>query len=242
MVGLMIRNVIAFAVAALLAAPAAAAERTYSITDFDRIVVEGPFVVRLATGRPTSVRATGPQDAIERLTVDAQGQTLRIRPNRQAWGGDGRQQGVLEITLTTRTLRSARVIGPGRLEIAGLQGLRAELALDGSGRLDATGIAADNLAIALRGSGAMNLSGRAEAVRADVQGSGDLAAGALVARNLTLTSATTGAVALTASDTASITALGVGEIEIAGGAACTVTGLAASRVRCGRPGQVPGRR
>lgn len=242
MLRIMIRIALALAGATLLAVPAHAAERRYSITDFDRIVVEGPFVVRLVTGRPTSAVATGPQAAIERLSVDAQGQTLRIRPNRNAWGNnDGSQQGALEITLTTRTLRSARVIGPGRLDVTGVQGLRAELALDGSGRLEARGIAADNLVVASRGSGAIHLAGRAGTVRADIQGSGDLAASALTSQNLTLTAATTGTVALTASDTARVTAAGVGEVEIAGRAACTVTGLGASRVRCGQPARGLGR-
>ena len=34
--------------------PAAAAERRFAVTDFDRVVVEGPYQVRLATGRTTS--------------------------------------------------------------------------------------------------------------------------------------------------------------------------------------------
>lgn len=49
MVQLMARTALAIIGAALLAMPAHAAERRYSITDFDRIVVEGPFVVRCGT-------------------------------------------------------------------------------------------------------------------------------------------------------------------------------------------------
>ena len=50
----MIRILLALLALAALAAPAAAADRRYSVTDFDRVIVEGPYVVRLVVGR-TSV-------------------------------------------------------------------------------------------------------------------------------------------------------------------------------------------
>jgi hypothetical protein len=75
------------ALAALAAAPAAAAERTYSVTDFDRIQVEGPFEVVLATGLSSKVRASGSTEALDRLSIGVEGGTLRIRVNRSAWGG-----------------------------------------------------------------------------------------------------------------------------------------------------------
>src|SRR5688572_15139678 len=109
----MMRTLIAFLTLALAAFPAAAADRRYSITDFDRIVVEGPYIVRLTTGGPTSARASGSQAALERVIIDASGQTLRIRRNRSYWGGTaGAQEGPLTIELTTRALRSARLVGP----------------------------------------------------------------------------------------------------------------------------------
>ena len=75
---------------ALVAAPASAAERRYSVTDFDRIEVDGPYVVRLTTGRASAAVATGPQGGLDRLTVEVSGQTLRIRRNRSGWTGDAR--------------------------------------------------------------------------------------------------------------------------------------------------------
>ncbi len=220
--------------ALLAAAPVLGAERTYSVTDFDRVTVEGPYVVRLVTGRPTVARASGPQAAIDRVLIDTQGQTLRIRPNRAAWSANsGAQQGLLEITLSTRSLRSARVIGPGRLNIEGLSGLRVDLSLEGSGRLSATGVTADNLSLGLLGSGRIEVSGRVRALRADVQGAGDLAAADLAAEDVTATTSTTGTVAIAAGRTARVNANGLGEVTVAGRPACTVQGLGAGMVRCG---------
>ena len=234
MVRVMIRTLLLFFAAAALAAPAAAAERRYSVTDFDRVVVEGPYIVRLTTGRPSSAVATGPQLGIDRILLDVSGTTLRVRRNRNAWGGSQTgQAGVVEVTLTTRNLRSARVVGPGRLEIAGGGGIQLDLILEGSGEIRATGLAADNLALGLRGSGRIAVAGRAGTLRGDFQGTGDIDAAGLAADNAVISSTTVGTVALAASRTARVTNNGLGEVNVRGRPACTVTGPGAAQVSCG---------
>lgn len=222
----------AFALIAL--ATPAAAQRRYAVTDFDRIVVEGPFAVRLTTGRTTSAAATGSPQALENVVVDVQGTTLRVRRNRSAWGGNpNRPPEPAAVTLTTRTLRSARVLGSGRLEIAGMRGLRAELSVEGAGLLRATGVAADALALGLRGSGSLEIEGTAATLSADLQGSGSLAGERLSAGTATLVVATSGDVRLTARRAATVTANGLGRVTIDGRPACTVRGPGAAEVRCG---------
>ena len=220
--------------ALLTATPVQAAERSYSVTDFDRIRIEGPYIVRLTTGRATTARARGSQGALEQVAIDVQGQTLRIRRNRSAPSGTpGAQQGPLEIELTTRVLRAAWLLGPANLELDGAEGLRVEFTVEGSGRLRATNIEADNLSIGLRGSGRLELAGRAETMRASVEGTGDVDASALIADDLTATTSTSGTVALAAGRIARINALGLGEVSVAGRPACTVQGPSAGQVSCG---------
>ncbi len=236
MVRTMFRTVIVLAAFAALAAPAAAAERRYSVTDFDRITVEGPYVVRMVTGRPTSASVSGPQDSIDRVSIDVTGQTLRIRRNTSAWGGTpGAQQGVLTVTLSTRTLRSVRLIGPARFEVDGLRGQQIDLVVEGSGRLNATNIVADTLALGLRGGGRLEIAGRAGVLRGDFQGTGDVAGAGLTADNATITTTTMGNVSLAVRTAATVTANGIGEVVIAGRPACTVRGQSAEQVRCGQP-------
>ncbi|MGZ8281359.1 MAG: GIN domain-containing protein [Allosphingosinicella sp.] len=214
--------------------PAAAAERRYSVTDFDRVVVEGPYVVRLTVGSSTTAVATGTQAALERVTIDVSGQTLRIRRNRNNWAGSsGAQAGPLTIDLTTRTLQSARVVGPGSLEVARVEGLRVVLTVEGSGRLQATDVEADNLSLGLAGSGTLEVGGTADELTADVQGTGDLNASALRATSAAITTTTTGTVSVEVTRTARITALGLGTVEILGRPDCTVRGANADLVRCG---------
>lgn len=230
----MIRIMLALLGIAALAAPAAAADRRYAVGDFDRMIVEGPYAVRLVLGAPSSAIASGTTDALDRVTIDVQGQTLRIRRNRQAWGGrPGADAGPVTIRLATRNLRSARLIGPALLEVDGVRGLNVELSVEGSGRIRAANVAADNLSLALLGSGGLDVAGTAKALRGDFQGTGNVEAARLIAQNATIRTTSVGTIALTVNGPASVTANGLGDVAILGRAACTVTGLGAAQVRCG---------
>lgn len=238
MLGAMTRIMAALALALALAAPAAAAERHYTVTDFDRVVIEGPFTVRLSTGRTSSAAATGSAQALERVSVEVQGRTLRVRPNRSAWGGyPGAAVGPVTIALATRELRAATVNGSASLAIDGASGLRLELAVEGSGRIGATGVSADNLIVGLLGSGRIQLAGTARQLRASVHGSADLDAAALTAQGANIVTDSAGRIAVAVEREATVTASGTGEVEIIGAPACTVRGLAAGQVRCGRSNQ-----
>jgi hypothetical protein len=234
----MIRIMLALLGVAALAAPASAADRRYSVGDFDRVIVEGPYSVRLVVGAPSSAVASGTGAGLDRLTVDVQGQTLRIRRNRSAWGGaPGADLGPVTIRLATRNLRSARLIGPAVLEVDGVRGLNVLLAVEGSGRIRAANVAADNLSLALLGSGGLDIAGTAKALRGDFQGTGNVEASRLIAQSATVNTNTAGTVALTVNGAASVTANGLGEVAILGRAACTVAGLGAAQVRCGASNQ-----
>jgi len=230
----MIRIMPASLVLAALAAPAAAADRRYSVSDFDRVVVEGPYAVRLVLGAPSSAVASGTNEGLDRVTVDVQGRTLRIRRNRSAWGGaSGADAGPVTVRLATRNLRSARLIGPALLEVDGARGLNVEFTVEGSGRIRAANVAADNLSLGLLGSGGLDIAGTAKALRADFQGTGDVEASRLTAQAATVRTNTAGAVALTVNGPATVNANGLGDVAILGRPACTVTGLGAAQVRCG---------
>jgi hypothetical protein len=229
----MTRIPILFAAIVASATPAVAAERHYSVTDFDRVIIEGPFIVRLSTGRATSAAASGSTAALDRLSVVSNAQTLRIRRNSAYWGGNTEaQQGPVTIDLVTRNLRSVRLIGPGTLDIDRVSGLRVELLVEGSGRLRAANVSADNLGLGLAGSGRIELAGAAGSLTADIQGTGDVDASALRVENASITSTTTGRIALGVTRAATVNALGLGIIDIIGRADCTRRGPNADLVRC----------
>jgi hypothetical protein len=217
-----------------LAAPASAEDRHYAIQDFDRVIAEGPYIVRLVTGRTTSAVAHGSREALDRMSLDVQGQMLRIRRSRNTWsGGSGADPGTVTIDLVTRSLRSARLIGPVRFDAGNVRGLRVELSVEGSGTLHATGLNADALSLALLGSGTLDIAGAARTLSGSFQGTGDVAAPGLVVHSATISSTTSGAVTLTVNGPATIANQGVGNVRILGRPVCTISGSAADQVRCG---------
>lgn len=222
-----------FALLLTAAAPAAAAERSYPVTDFDRIQVEGPYEVTLVAGGASTARGTGSEAGLERVTVEVQSGLLRVHPNRSAWGGyPGANAGPVRIAVSTRDLRAATVIGGATLSIDRLRGLRADVSLSGSGRIEIRRVDADVLNIGVIGSGKIAASGSAKQVRATVQGSADLAASGLTADDLVLNSETAGTVAIAARRTAKVKSGGSGSVEVGGSPACTVTATGAGQVRC----------
>lgn len=226
-----------FALLALAAAvPAAAAERNYSITDFDKVQVDGPYRVVLTTGRPSAARAEGSREAIDQLSVDVVGGTLRVRRNRSAWGASSSDSaGPVTVALTTRDLRNASMVGSGSLDVDRATGLRVDLSVSGSGRLTVVAVEADNLFVGLLGSGRITLAGRVKQLRATLQGSGDLAAAGLSADDAQIASETAGSVAVGVTRTAKVTATGPGDVEIVGSPTCTVQAKGSGQVNCGVP-------
>ena len=234
MVLVMIR-IMPLAAIALLAQPAAAAERRYTVTDFDRIQVEGPFQVTLTTGKAPSARADGEMLALERVSVEVQSRTLKIRPNRSAWGGyPGQQSGGVKLLVSTPGLRSATVTGAGTLSIDKVKAMMFDAALAGSGRLGIGSLEADALSLGLLGGGKLTLGGKAKTVRATISGSGDLDAAALQSEDAEVNADTSGTIALGVRRAAKITATGAGEVTIGGTPACTVTNRGVGTVSCGK--------
>ena len=218
--------------ALLLASPAVAAERSYSVTDYDRIRLDAPVRVTLATGRPPSARATGDRAGIERLKVEVQGRTLVIGRNISAWGGTA-PAGPIELTLTAHALRGATVNGAGALAIDRMRGLELELVLAGSGALEVAAIEADVLSVGLAGDGRATLAGAAKRADMLARGTGSLLAAGLAVDALKLAAEGAGVVTATARRTASVNASGSGSVTVAGDPACTVQTTGSAEVKCG---------
>lgn len=234
----MIRALLALAAVSAAAAPAQAAPRPYPVADFDRLVIEGPYRVHLVVGRPTTAAADGSRAGLERVSIETSGTTLRIRPLRNVWGAAANADpGPVTIELTTRNLRSARLVGPARLDVEGARGLAVDLLVEGSGTLRATGVAADALVLGLQGAGSLEVAGTAETLRAQFLGTGNVAAAGLAAGTATVTTNTVGNVALQVNGRADVTAYGLGNVTIGGTPACVLNGSGSAQVRCGASDQ-----
>ena len=221
--------------ALLLSTAAAAAERGYSVTDFDRVRVDGPYRVTLATGRSPGARATGSASAIDALQVEVQGRTLIIRRSSQTWGGaPGASAGPVEVRVTGFAVRAASVNGAGSLAVDRLSGQSLDLLLAGSGTLEVGALTTDRLSAAVAGSGRMRLAGKAATGQIAVRGTGMVDASGLAVKDLKVAADGAADIRVAATGTAAIHANGTGTIAVTGNAACTIKAEGSGSVTCGR--------
>lgn len=209
--------------AALTAAPAAASERNFSVTSFDRIRVDGPYKVKLTTGVAPFAVATGSNEAIDKLSIGVQGRTLIIRSNPGSWGGyPGKATGPVEVAVGTHDLSTAFLNGAGSLAIDRVRGLSFDLAIQGSGSAAIGNADVDQFKIGISGAGSAIVSGKAPRVTAVVRGTSSLDAAALTSKDARIGVEGPSSVKMIATATAKIDARGTSTVEIGGNPACTV--------------------
>ena len=219
---------------ALAIVPVRAAERRYSVPGFDRIRVEGPFDIRLTTGRPSGGMATADPRTLDLLDLRVEGTTMVVRLNGNGWGESPQAARVVPVvTLTTQGLRSALVNAGGKLAIAPMKGQRLDLAVNGNGAITVAGAEADQLNATIIGAGSITLVGRAARVQLLSNGSGLIDAGGLAASDLVVRVDGTGETRAAARFTAKVTSNGLGKVTVAGNPACTVTAIAGGPIVCG---------
>ncbi len=208
---------------ALTASPAAAAERNFGVSGFDRVRVEGPYIVRLTVGVAPFARASGSPRALEGVAMDVQGRTLVVRPNRSSWGGyPGEQTGPVEIAIGTHELSAAWLNGSGSLAIDKVRSLAFELSVQGAGSASIASVDVDQLKVSVAGAGITHLSGRSARISAMIRGSSVLEAGSLAVKDAVFGAEGPATIRARVSGTAKIDAIGAAQVEIAGKPACTV--------------------
>lgn len=220
---------LAFAVAT----PALGAERTLSVTDFERLRVDGGFIVEVRTGLATSARIIGTPAAIDAASIVVQGRQLTVRRNQSTWGGyPGAVPPTATVRITVRSLSNVWVSGPAKVSVDRLRGLRIAASLEGPGALTIGEVGADRLDIGAVGSGTVTLGGTVGSLTATLRGSGTLDAAKLTVADLKLTSESAGNVTVAVKRAANITMTGVGNVMILGTPACTVRNFGSGTVAC----------
>lgn len=208
---------------ALTAAPAVAAERSFTVTGFDRIRVDGPYRVRLKTGVAPFAKASGSATALNAVSVEVQGHTLVVRKSPSGWGGyPGETPGPVEISVGTHEITGAWLNGAGSLAIDKVKGQSFDMSVQGPGSMAVERLTVDRLRVGLSGSGSASAGGTAADVRAIVRGTASFDGSALNAKDATLGAEGTTVLKLSASNSAKVDAQGLAAIELGGRPACTL--------------------
>lgn len=218
-------------VAALLATPALAAERSFPVGGFDRLDLAGSPDVTVTTGRAASVRASGSDGALDRLDIRVEGNTLRIGTKRgMDWSW--RDLGRVTIAVTVPMLRAVDVAGSGAVVVDRVKVADFAAAMSGSGSVRVGSLDARKTSFATAGSGTMTASGTCGSGAAKIAGSGDLKLAGLKCETLSASIAGSGSIDAYATRSATLATMGSGDINVSGGARCTVSTAGSGKARC----------
>ena len=204
-------------------AAAAPTTRTFSVTGFDRIRVDGPYKVSLRTNVAPYARATGTLASIDGLNMKVEGRTLVIRSGSGGWGGyPGEGRGPVTIEVGTHELSAAYINGAGALDIDRVRGLAFEISIQGTATAPVDQVDVDQMKVGVSGAGTTRLSGRAAKLTATVRGTS-----AFEADGLRVTDAVIGAegpsvVRAQVTNSARVDASGLVSVTLTGDPACTV--------------------
>ncbi len=208
--------------AALMAAPASAATRNFGIHGFDRVRIDGPFKVRLVTGKAPFARATGGAAALDGVKIEVQGRTLIVKASQSGWGGyPGQSHGPVEVELGTHELTAAWLNGSGTLHIDKVKALSFELSVQGAG---AGGIAqadVDQLRVAVGGTGTALVAGRSAKLTAVVRGLSTLDASKLAVKDAEIAAEGPATVLASVGNAAKVDGSGAATVTLSGRPACT---------------------
>ena len=213
----------AAAVSGALAAPASAATRNFGITSFDKVRVDGPFKVRLATGVAPFARASGSQAALDRVAIEVRGNTLVVHNNLDSWGGyPGKDPGPIEVSLGTHDLSAAWINGSGTLAIDRIKGLSFDLSVQGSAGGEIGQVDIDQLNVSIVGTASARLAGKAARITAVVRGISTLDAAALATKDATIGADGAATIEASVSNAVKVDASGPATVRLEGRPACTL--------------------
>ena len=132
--------------------------RSYDFTGFDRLDIEGQWLVTLERGEAWSIALETPAEIIDDVEVELDGDELSISYERGWCAGCSREGNALEATITMPDIESVDLSGTTKLSFSGFDG--RSLSVDVSGAVDLRGASSrfDMLVLDLSGAGSVDLS------------------------------------------------------------------------------------
>lgn len=207
---------------ALVPAPASAATRNFGIRNFEKIRVQGPYLVRLKTGVAPFARAKGPQSALDRIDLEMRGDVLLVRAGPFDRNPSAEALAPVEVEIGTHNLESVTLNGSGSIAVDKVKGLKFDLSVHGAGSADLASVAVDQLSLNLGGNASARLAGKAKTMNAVLRGLSTLDSSGLEVADAVL--GAQGPVTLRAKVTrsAKIDGHGTANFTLAGKPSCTL--------------------
>ncbi|WAC22482.1 GIN domain-containing protein [Blastomonas sp. SL216] len=220
-----------------------AAERRYTLANFDKVRIEGDVAVEITSDAAPRAIASGDSRALEALTVEVQGGTLLIRRARTNAPVERRARRTTPdalplVRVGARSVQALTLRGHGSARLDRLVGAKPSATVDGNGSAEIGAVKAEALAVTVTGSGSLKIAGDADTARTMMLGDGLFDAKGLKLSALDFTSEGPVRARMLVNGPARIVANGDAEISVRGKAACTVRQTGNGRIDCGE-GETP---
>lgn len=209
--------------------------RHYQVGTFQEVELAGHYDVDIRTGAPVSVSAQGPENVLNRLRVEVDGNKLTIGAKNRGWFHFDRpfRSETVHVTVTVPTLSAATLAGSGVINVDKIQGGSFDGTVAGSGQLNLPMVDVQSLKLSIAGSGSAKAGpGKAQSAQFDIAGAGNLDAGAVQTQQVKISIAGSGDVRAHATQTAQVDIMGSGDVDISGGAKCTISKAGSGNVHC----------
>lgn len=223
----------AVAMTTAMVQPAQAAERNFTVANFDAIESRGPFDVVVSVGKGVSVRAVGETKDLDRLAVRVENRELRIDSKERGWM-DWSRTAPIRIHVTVPSLKAVALAGSGDIQVDRVKADHFSGSIAGSGDLTLGSLAANSAKLSIAGSGDLAVNdGSCRSADVSIAGSGDVNIGGVRCQMLSARVAGSGNISANATGGAKVSIMGSGDVAVAGGAKCEVSKMGSGTVRCG---------
>lgn len=229
------RLLIAAALLGTAAAPAFADTRDFRVGGFDRVVSNGPWQIRIHTGKRVAVHADGPRDMLDRMQVEVKDGELKLgtRPGSWTSGLSFGSHGKTVIDIDVPMLSALTLNGPGDASVDRIKTPRFAARLAGPGNLAVAAIDTQEAVIDMSGPGRIAVDGRAGKASVRVSGTGSIEGRGLTVGDADVRLSGVGNIALTAFGNVTGSMSGIGSIEIGGRPHCSISRSGIGSVKCG---------
>jgi hypothetical protein len=213
------------------------ASKTFPVTAFDRVALDGPDDVVVTKG-PAAVRAEGSDEVLAKLRIEVRDGQLHVGRvpnsgttviNPMNWKGKGRAK----VFVTVPAVRGADLSGAGRFTVENAATPEFAGSIGGAGKLTVNGLAARNATFEMSGAGSLVLAGTADALRLSMSGAGSVDAEALTAKDLAVSMSGVGGIKARATGRVTGDVSGVGSVKVTGTTDCHVEKSGVGSIKCG---------
>ena len=206
-----------------VAAATPATQRTYSVSGFDRIRIDGPYRVELRTNVAPYARASGTPASLDDVSIKVEGRTLVVRSGGSGWGGyPGEGRGPVTIEVGTHDLSAAYVNGAGALAVDRVKGLGFEMSIQGSGIASVGEVEVDQMKVGVSGAGTIRMAGRVGKLTSTIRGTSTFEADRLEVKDAVIGAEGPSTVRTQVTNSAKVDATGLASVTLTGEPACTV--------------------